>query len=61
MLIDSGIDIIDMVASYSSTGAHKMNNFLSLNPLWEKMLLVLLHMLKRQRMTVPKAVRDLRM
>ena len=27
MLTDSGINIIDMVASYSTTGVHKMNNF----------------------------------
>ena len=49
MLTDSGIDITDIVASYSATGAHKINNFLPLNPLWEEMLLVLLHTLKRQR------------
>ena len=41
MLTDSGIDIIDTVASYLITGSHKMNNFLLLNPLWEEMLLVL--------------------
>ena len=45
---DSGIDIIDMVASYSTTDVHKTNNFLALNPVWEGMLLVLLYMLKRQ-------------
>ena len=49
MLTESGIDIVDMVASYSTTGAYKMNNFLPLNLLWEEMLLVLLHMLKHQR------------
>ena len=48
MLTESGIDIVDMVASYSTTDAYKMNNFLPFLP-------------EAPTNTVPMAVRGLRM